>query len=51
MLKDMYAAEGCGLAAPQVGELVQLIVIDVDYAKGTKNPYVLINPRIVTADG
>lgn len=51
MLKDMYAAEGCGLAAPQVGELVQLIVIDVDYAEGTKNPYVLINPRIVTADG
>ena len=51
MLKDMYAAEGCGLAAPQVGELVQLIVIDVDYSGGTKNPYVLINPRIVTADG
>ncbi len=51
MLKDMYAAEGCGLAAPQVGELVQLIVIDVDYSGGTKNPYVLINPRIVIADG
>ena len=32
MLKDMYAADGCGLAAPQVGELVQLVVIDVDYA-------------------
>ena len=53
MLKDMYAADGCGLAAPQVGELVQLVVIDVDYAgEGTKkNPYVLINPRIVAADG
>ncbi len=51
MLKNMYAAEGCGLAAPQVGELVQLIVIDVDYAKGTKNPYVLINPRIVSRSG
>ena len=53
MLKDMYAADGCGLAAPQVGELVQLVVIDVDYAgEGTKkNPYVLINPKIVAADG
>lgn len=52
MLKDMYAADGCGLAAPQVGELVQLVVIDVDYAgEGTKkNPYVLINPKIVAAD-
>ena len=53
MLRDMYAADGCGLAAPQVGELVQLVVIDVDYAgEGTKkNPYVLVNPKIVAADG
>ncbi len=53
MLKIMYAAEGCGLAAPQVGVLKQLVVIDCDYAgKGSKkNPYVLINPSIVTADG
>ena len=51
MLEDMYATEGCGLAAPQVGELVQLVVIDVDYGKGKKNPYVLVNPRIVVADG
>jgi peptide deformylase len=51
MLDDMYATEGCGLAAPQVGELVQLVVIDVDYTKNKRNPYVLINPRIVAADG
>lgn len=51
MLKDMYAADGCGLAAPQVGELVQLVVIDVAYTSGKKNPYVLINPKIVVADG
>lgn len=54
MLKDMYAAQGCGLAAPQVGELVQLIVIDVDYdgsSSSSKNPYVLINPSIIVADG
>ena len=31
----------------------QIVVIDVDYAGkgGKKNPYVLINPRIITADG
>jgi peptide deformylase len=51
MLEDMYATDGCGLAAPQVGELIQLVVIDVDYGSGKKNPYVLINPTIVTADG
>ncbi len=51
MLEDMYATEGCGLAAPQVGELVQLVVVDVDYSDGKRNPYVLVNPRIVVADG
>ncbi|MBR3157993.1 MAG: peptide deformylase [Atopobiaceae bacterium] len=51
MLEDMYATEGCGLAAPQVGELVQLVVVDVDYTKGKRHPYVLVNPRIVVADG
>lgn len=51
MLEDMYATDGCGLAAPQVGELRQVVVVDVDYSKGKKNPYVLINPRIVVADG
>ncbi|RVU98573.1 peptide deformylase [Coriobacteriales bacterium OH1046] len=52
MLDDMYLASGCGLAAPQVGELVRLVVIDCDYA-GTddRNPYVLVNPRIIAADG
>ena len=52
MLDDMYEAEGCGLAAPQVGELIRMVVIDVDWAADKpKNPYVLINPRIVVADG
>lgn len=51
MLEVMYATEGCGLAAPQVGELVQLAVIDVDYTRNKRHPYVLVNPRIVAADG
>lgn len=53
MLREMYATDGVGLAAPQIGELIQLVVIDVDYAEpsGRRNPYVLINPTIVVADG
>ena len=31
MLETMYAAEGIGLAAPQVGELIQLAIIDTEY--------------------
>ena len=53
MLDVMYATEGCGLAAPQVGELIQMVVIDVDYDLSSKrrNPFVLINPQIIECDG
>ncbi|MCI8508168.1 MAG: peptide deformylase [Lachnospiraceae bacterium] len=47
MFETMYAANGVGLAAPQVGILKRIVVIDVDY----ENPYVLINPVIVERDG
>lgn len=42
MYDTMYEAEGVGLAAPQVGILKQIVVIDVD---GT--PYTMVNPRIL----
>lgn len=53
MLDIMYEAEGCGLAGPQVGTMRQIVVIDCDYSGhgSKKNPYVLINPRIIKADG
>jgi peptide deformylase len=46
MFETMYAAKGIGLAAPQVGRLERLSVIDVD-----DRPLVLINPEIVEAEG
>lgn len=46
MFDTMYAAKGIGLAAPQVGRLERLSVIDVDDQR-----FVLINPEIVTSDG
>ena len=49
MLETMYESEGVGLAAPQVGVLRQIVVIDV--GDETPEPLVLINPRIVEADG
>ena len=51
MLEVMYETDGCGLAAPQVGETVQLVVIDVDYTRNKRNPYVLVNPKVIVADG
>ena len=47
MFETMYQANGCGLAAPQVGVLKQIVTIDVDDG----NQYVLINPEIIAQDG
>ena len=46
MLETMYDAEGVGLAAPQVGILRQIVVIDVG-----EGPIVLINPEITKTEG
>lgn len=46
MLETMYEANGVGLAAPQVGILKRLVVIDVG-----EGPIILINPVIVETDG
>lgn len=46
MIETMYEANGVGLAAPQVGILKRLVVIDVG-----GGPIVMINPRIIAQDG
>lgn len=48
MLATMYAAPGIGLAAPQVGELLRLVVIDLQKDE-QRQPMVLVNPEIVAA--
>ena len=49
MLDTMYDANGVGLAAPQVGILRRLVVIDVSEERD--DPIVLINPRILSEEG
>ena len=44
MLETMYAAPGVGLAAPQVGRNIRMLVMDPSVQDGEKNPRVLINP-------
>ena len=49
MLETMYAAAGVGLAAPQVGVLKRIVVIDIAHEdEGEKrSPLFLVNPEIV----
>ena len=46
MLDTMYDADGVGLAAPQVGVLRRVVVIDVG-----EGPIVMVNPEIIESDG
>ncbi|MDH4264435.1 MAG: peptide deformylase [Deltaproteobacteria bacterium] len=51
MAETLYTAPGVGLAAPQVGVPLRLVVIDVTPANQPKNLMVLINPEIVSSEG
>jgi peptide deformylase len=46
MLESMYKAPGIGLAAPQVGSLLRLVVVDLQPDE-RREPMVLVNPEIV----
>ncbi len=47
MLETMRAANGCGLAAPQVGILRRIVVVEVEPGE----VYELINPKIIAYSG
>lgn len=51
MADTMYKNNGCGLAAPQVGVLKRIIVIDCDVESEGRNPITLINPVIEETAG
>lgn len=56
MFETMYASDGCGLAAPQIGRSDQIIVIDADVLKDSYpecegRKLTLINPEIEVLDG
>jgi peptide deformylase len=53
MLEVMYDEPGIGLAAPQVGASVRLIVVDTEWTDddAERNPLVLVNPEIVASSG
>lgn len=51
MTETMYKAPGIGLAAPQVGESIQLVVYDIKPPEESNGINVIINPEIVSSEG
>ena len=55
MLKTMYAENGVGLAAPQIGENIRLMVLDTEWSpddeENFRRPMVFVNPVIVFKEG
>ncbi len=53
MIEVMYDEPGIGLAAPQVGEAIRLVVMDTGWNEegGEKDPRVMVNPEIVQREG
>jgi peptide deformylase len=51
MFESMYAAQGIGLAAPQISISQRITVIDTSFRKNPKDKLVLINPEVVETSG
>ena len=51
MFESMYAAQGIGLAAPQISISRRITVIDVSFKKNPEEKIVLINPEIIAREG
>ncbi len=51
LLDTMYANNGVGLAAPQIGEGYRIFVIDTSTGDEPLNPLVFVNPKIIKKDG
>lgn len=49
MLETMYEASGVGLAAPQVGVLKKIFVVDI--TEDRNDPHVFVNPKLIEEDG
>ena len=51
MAKAMYANDGCGLAAPQIGVTKRLVVVDCEDESDKKDLLVLVNPVLLETRG
>ena len=49
LFETMYDAPGRGLAAPQIGVLLRLFVMDVTWKDGPRSPMAFVNPQVLDA--
>jgi peptide deformylase len=51
MFESMYAAQGIGLAAPQIALSKRVCVVDIGFQKDPKDKIALINPEVIFSEG
>jgi len=51
MIETMYAAPGVGLAAPQIGVNVRMVIVDAFVQSEERDPKVMLNPEILSSSG
>jgi len=51
MFSTMYAAQGIGLAAPQIGRSIRIAVVDVTSGKNPEAKIILVNPEVIHGEG
>jgi len=51
LFDSMYAADGVGLAAPQIGVLKSVIVLDTTPRQPESSPIAMVNPEIIALEG
>jgi peptide deformylase len=51
MIETLYEENGLGLAAPQMGDLRKIVIIDLSFGEEVENTLTLVNPEIVSREG
>ena len=51
MIDTLYEENGLGLAAPQVGDLRKIVIIDLSFGEEVENTLALVNPEILSKEG
>ena len=51
IIETMYAANGIGLAAPQIGVSLRAFVVDLSSGRNAEDLIILINPEVILQDG
>ena len=51
MIDTLYEENGLGLAAPQVGDLRKIIIVDLSFGEEVENTLTLINPEVLSQEG